>query len=114
MEDEVNYNGNPRRNLVNLTMDQLAQLIRRTVDDALHHNRPIFCSSTTTPKTIGDNVGDQKRSAHTFGQREPVLPNYSERKPPDKLSSADHRGYGRRTNPNEHLVRFKNVILLHR
>lgn len=41
MKDEASNRGGEGGNMRNLTMEQLAELIRTTVNEALHHNRPL-------------------------------------------------------------------------
>lgn len=41
MEDEASNRGGEGGNMRNLTMEQLAELIRTTVNEALHHNSPL-------------------------------------------------------------------------
>ncbi|XP_073285001.1 uncharacterized protein [Primulina huaijiensis] len=116
------------RGVADLTLDQLAQLINRSVDEALRRNRspsPPPQQPPNPPPPPPEHLEamweEIRRLGRQMGGRPPMLDRESPLSPeilnedlPPNFRQPTVRDYDGSTDPEEHLGRFNNAALLHR
>ncbi|XP_075515931.1 uncharacterized protein LOC142550751 [Primulina tabacum] len=111
--------------MADLSLDQLAQLIKRSVDEALCRNQapspPPQQPPNPPPEHLEAIWEEVRRLGRQMGGRPPILDKESPVSPeilnedlPVNFRQPTIKDYDRSTDPEEHLGRFSNSALLHR